>query len=372
MGILKEMKAGRAPGLIGFSFDSQQAILARDQRRLLSIRIELNTTCNLQCRYCFSNCSEREPQEVSFDNVRKVITEAVRLKAESVIITGGGEPLLHSRFTDIISLIFDNGLKPVVFSNAVLVTSEMAAFLHRHDVSFMAKIDSLHPATQDSLAGVSGAYVRMQAGFHNLIQAGFSRPQDSSRLRLGVCFVANSRNINEIEELWHFCRRNAVFPHIQLIYPDRCKGVDDLLLSSFEIRGLHQKLNLIDREHYGYNWIPFTPFIAGECLQHFYSMYVTVKGDIRPCMYTNFDEHPFFREGGRYPYNAFEGSIVSAYEAEPFVYARSIDRYLEGKCSVCDYFPHCIGCRGYAYRRGVKQGLTPYQALRNSCQLCHL
>lgn len=372
MDVSKEMMAGKAPGLLGFSFDPQQAVMARDQRHLLSIRIELNTTCNLHCRYCFSKCSEKKPREVSFDNVKKVITEAALLKAQSVIITGGGEPLLHSRFTDIISLVFHSGLKPVVFSNAVLVTSELAAFLYRHDVSFMAKIDSLHPATQDSLAGVSGAYVGIQAGLHNLIQAGFSHPEDPNRLRFGVSFVANSKNINEIEELWHFCRRNAVFPHIQLIYPDRCKGVDDLLLSSSEIGGLRRRLHLIDREHYGYHWIPYTPFIAGECLQHFYSMYVTVNGDIRPCMYTNFDEHPFFWEGGKYPYNAFEGSIAEAYDAEPFIYARSIDRYLEGKCSTCDYLPHCIGCRGYAYRRGLKQGLTPYQALRISCQICHL
>ena len=372
MDISKEMMAGKASGLIGFSFDPQQAVLARDQKRLLSIRIELNTTCNLQCRYCFSECSKREPREVGFGNVRKVITEAADLNVESVIISGGGEPLLHSRFTDIISLIFDSGLRPVVFSNAMLVTSELAAFLFDHEVSFMAKVDSLHPATQDSLAGVPGAYVGIQAGLHNLIQAGFSRPEDPNLLRLGVCFVANSRNINEIEELWHFCRRNAIFPHIQLIYPDRCNGVDDLLLSFSEIKGLQQRLHIIDREHYGYHRTSHTPFIAGECLQHFYSMYVTVKGDIRPCMYTNFDEHPFFWKDGRYPYNAFVGSITQAYNAEPFVYARSIDRYLEGKCSVCDYLPHCIGCRGYAYRKGVKQGLTPYQALRIACPLCCL
>jgi len=369
MDISKEMMAGKAPGLIGFSFDSQQAILARDQKRLLSIRIELNTTCNLHCRYCFSKCYEREPQEANFDNVEKVITEAADLKVQSVIISGGGEPLLHSRFTDIISLIYGSGMRPVVFSNAVLVTSGLASFLFNHDVSFMAKVDSLHPATQDSLAGVSGAYVGIQAGLHNLIQAGFSHPEDPNLLRLGVCFVVNSRNINEIEELWHFCRRNAIFPLIQLIYPDSI-GVDDLLLSFPEIKELQQRLSIIDKEHYGYHWISHTPFIAGECLQHFYSMYVTVNGDIRPCMYINFDEHPFFWKSGRYPYNAFEGGIAEAYNAEPFVYARSIDHYLKGKCSVCDFHPYCIGCRGYAYRRGIKQGLTPYQALRISCQLC--
>ncbi len=372
MGNSKERIAGKAPGLTGFSFDPQQAVLARDQKRLLTIRVEINTTCNLNCRYCIAQCSEKIPHEVSFDNLKKVVDGAALLKAQSVIITGGGEPLLHSRFADIISYVSQCGLRPVVFSNAVLVTPEMASFLYRHNVSVMAKIDSLHPATQDGLAGVPGAYVRIQAGLHNLIEAGFSRTEDPGHLRLGVCFVANSRNVKEMEELWHFCRRNGVFPYIQFIYPERVTGAEDLLLSWDQIKACKRKLHLIDKQNYGFDWIPSTPFIAGECLQHFYSMYVTVKGDIRPCIYTNFDEHPFFHKAGIYPYNAFKGSISEAYEAEPFVYARSIDRHLEGKCSICSYLPHCIGCRGYAYRRGIKQGLSPYEALRISCQLCYL
>ncbi|HEX3019601.1 MAG TPA: radical SAM protein [Chitinispirillaceae bacterium] len=373
MNISKEMMAGkRTPGLTGFSFDPHEAIFARDRRQLLSVRIEINTSCNLQCRYCFTRCSKRAPYEVDFEKLKKVISEAAYMKAKSVIITGGGEPLLHSRFMDIITFICQCGLQPVVFSNAILITSELASFLYQHNVSVMAKIDSLHPATQDNLAGLSGAYVRIQAGLHNLLETGFSHTQDPNLLRLGVTFVANAMNINEIDELWHFCRRNHVFPHIQFIYPERAKGIDDLLLSAAKIRAFKKRLHFIDKEHYGYDWMPYTPFITGVCLQHFYSLYVTVSGDIRPCIYINFDEHSFFFKDGKYPYNAFEYGLFAAYEAEPFVYARSIDSYMEGKCAVCSFLPYCIGCRGYAYRRGINNGLTPYEALRISCQLCHL
>lgn len=371
MNSTKEKVAGKkTPGLAGFSFDPQEAILARDQKHLLSIRIEINTSCNLNCRYCFAQCSRKTPQEIDLHKIQKVISEAASLNVRSVIITGGGEPLLHSRFKEIIDFIYQYGLRPVVFSNSVLITAEMANFLYQHNASVMAKLDSLRPAAQDSLAGFSGAYVGIQAGLHNLIEAGFSRPLDPASLRLGVSFVANSINVDEIEELWHFCRRNFVFPHIQLIYPDRADDVVDLILSQEQIKNFKKRLHIIDKVYYNHNWLPFTPFIAGGCLQHFYSLYITVNGNIRPCIYTNFDEHPYFLQNGKYPFNVFEHSLSDLYHAEPFIYARSIDRYLEGKCAVCGYLPSCIGCRGYAYRIGVSNGLSPYEALRSSCKRC--
>lgn len=367
----KEKVTGKkTPGLAGFSFEPQEAILARDQKRLLSIRIEINTTCNLNCRYCFAQCSKKIPQEVEFHDFQKLIYDAASLGVRSVIFTGGGEPLLHSRFKEIITCVNQCGMLPVIFSNSILITPELSGFLYQNNVSVMAKLDSLRPAAQDNLAGFSGAYVGIQAGLHNLIEAGFSHPHDPSSLRLGVSFVANNINVNEIEELWHFCRRNFVYPHIQLIYPDRAADVFDLMLSPAQVKRFKQRLHAIDKIHYNYNWLPLTPFIAGGCLQHFYSLYITVNGNIRPCVYTNFDEHPYFLQNGKYPFNAFEQNLSDLYHSEPFAYARSIDRYLEGKCAVCNYLPNCIGCRGHAYRIGVSNGLSPYEALRISCQRC--
>lgn len=356
----------KTPGLAGFSIDSQEAMLARDQKKLLSISIEINTACNLNCRYCLSQCPKKLSREIEFNKLQRIIEQSADLGAKSVIITGGGEPMLHSKFKEIILSIHRKGLIPVVFSNSIMVNAELAEFLCSNNVSVVAKIDSLRPLVQDNLAGSSGAYVKIQAGLYNLFQAGFSNPINPLELRMGVFFTANSSNIDEIEDIWHFCRRNHIYPHIQYIFPDRSENVDDLLLSPIQIKYYRRKLHSIDKKHYGYEWIP----CSGLCIQHYYNMHITVNGDLRPSVYTNFEDYSCFVQNGKYPYNVFERRLSDLYQEEPFVYARNIGCYGNEKLISNSNFPDWIGCRGYAYRAAIIEGFSPFEALRISCQKC--
>jgi radical SAM protein with 4Fe4S-binding SPASM domain len=110
--------------------------------------------------------------------------------------------------------------------------------------------------------------------------------------------------------------------------------------------------------------------VASGCLQHLYSLYITLEGDVRPCAPTKFDEHPALRRDGIYPYNAFRRPLAEIYHDPLFRYVRTIDKRLEGKCHGCRHLDECIGCRGYAYAVGVNRGLGPLRALRSECQQC--
>ena len=66
------------------------------------------------------------------------------------------------------------------------------------------------------------------------------------------------------------------------------------LLTSEEIKKYKLKLLEIDRKDYGYNWLPYTPITASGCLQHLYSLYINIEGNVRPCAPTKLDEHPVF------------------------------------------------------------------------------
>jgi radical SAM protein with 4Fe4S-binding SPASM domain len=360
------------PILRGYMYGAEEAHKARDSNKLLAIRIETNKSCNLRCRYCYAQSGEDLVKIADFKILKRIISEAKELGITSVVVIGGGEPTLYPNFRELIAYIDSLGIIPVVFSNTILITEELAGFLYEHNASVMGKLDSLKPEVQDYLAGKKGASQELKKGLENLLQAGFSNPVEPGKLRLGVSFVSNKINLEEVEDIWHFCRQNNIFPNMEILTPTGRANdeLEDKLLTPGEIKEYKLRLLDIDRKYYGYNWLPYTPITASGCLQHLYSLYINIEGDVRPCAPTKLDEHPALTINGKYPYNINRISLKEIYDSDLFTYVRNIDRVLEGRCGNCEYRDECIGCRGYAYSIGINKGIDPLKALRMECQQC--
>lgn len=360
------------PVLKGYMYGSQEAHEARNSNRLLAIRLETNTSCNLRCRYCYAQSGEDSVKIADFNALKHIIYEAKGLGIRSVVVIGGGEPTLYPNFRELIAYIDYLGIVPMVFSNTVLMTEEFAEFLYVHNASIMGKLDSLRPEVQDYLAGRKGAFKDIKAGLGNLMKAGFSNPEEPGKLRLGISFVSNKMNLEEIEEIWHFCRQNNIFPNMEILTPTGRANdeLEDKMLTSDEIKEYKLRLLGIDRKDYGYDWLPYTPITASGCLQHLYSLYINIEGNVRPCAPTKLDEHPALKVSGEYPYNVNRMSLKEIYNSELFTYVRNIDRVLEGRCGNCEHIEECIGCRGYAYSVGINNGVDPLKALRMECKQC--
>lgn len=360
------------PILIGYTYAPYQAYDARDENKLLAIRVETNTSCNLRCRYCYAQSGDFEQKFIDFSLLKNVILDAKELGAQSVVVIGGGEPTLYPRFQELITYIDSLRIIPMIFTNMILVDEQLAQFLYNHNASIMGKLDSLQIKVQDYLAGKSGATKAIKRGLINLLDVGFSNVENPERLRLGISFVSNKLNIDEIEDIWHFCRENYIFPNIEILTPTGRANdeLSDKGLTTEEIRGYKLKILDIDRAVYGYDWLPYTPLTASGCLQHLYSLYIAIDGDVRPCAPTKFDRHPKFKKNGKYLYNIHTKSLKEIYDSEVFTYVRNIDKYLEGKCGSCQHLNECIGCRGYAYAVGTNKGMDPLEALRMECQQC--
>jgi MoaA/NifB/PqqE/SkfB family radical SAM enzyme len=361
----------KPPILLGYTYDPADAYRARDEDRLLAVRVETNRSCNLRCRYCYAR-SGGDAAALDIDSLQSLVLQAAQLGARSIVVIGGGEPTLHRHFRQLIRFIHTQGMIPVVFTNAVNLTPRLAEFLYDHNASVMGKCDSLRPSVQDFLAGRPGAFETIRRGMDNLVQAGFTKPADPHRLRLGLSFVSCRMNLPEVEDIWHYCRTNHIFPNMEVLTPTgRAQdALVDQYLTADEIQQYKLRLRELDRRWFGCDWLVHTPLAASGCLQHLYSLSITLAGDVRPCAPTKFDEHPALRREGVYPYNVFRRSLADIYHAPLFRYVRTIDRRLEGRCHNCTHLEECIGCRGYAYAVGINQGKGPLRALRSECQQC--
>lgn len=160
---------------------------------LRSLYVYAAGACNLACKHCYISPPFLRPHEaeanpkkfVDVDLFEKVVVEALPLGLQSVKFTGG-EPLLHPRFRDLVTVAVRHDLSIVVETNGTLVDAPLAAFLKESGkVCFVSvSLDGPGAQTHDELRGVRGSFDRAVAGIHHLVAAGI-RPQVICTLHTG-------------------------------------------------------------------------------------------------------------------------------------------------------------------------------------------
>ncbi len=87
-------------------------------------------------------------------------------------------------------------------------------------------------------------------------------------------------------------------------------------------------------------------------MQVMYNLYVTVKGNVRPCSSIHVEVA-----------NVKNNKLAEIIEMPFFNLARNIDKNLTGKCKNCENNSECVGCRGLTYAYGKNNGKDPMAAL---------
>lgn len=91
--------------------------------------VDLTRRCNCVCLGCFTHCIQpRTPspgdqtiKDIPFDLAQRVAKELAVLGTSEVVLLGDGEPLLHDRYFDIITVMKKAGLKVQSFTNGILL-----------------------------------------------------------------------------------------------------------------------------------------------------------------------------------------------------------------------------------------------------------
>ena len=133
--------------LIGYSYSLEEGKLARDDGRLLSLRVETSLACNMRCRYCAWDSGVPLTDEIGFDTLKRFISDGIEKGIRSVIIIGGGEPTIYKHFRELVEFIDSKGIIPVVITNGLTVTPEFSTFLYEHNCSVLLKNDSFDEET---------------------------------------------------------------------------------------------------------------------------------------------------------------------------------------------------------------------------------
>ncbi len=142
--------------------------------------------CNLRCKHCY--LGNPGNQEMDIDIFESVVSQFEDMGGFKLMISGG-EPLLHSRFWELMEILPSYELRVVILSNGTLI-DEIAAkklSLYAHEVQ--VSIDGIH--SHDLLRG-KGSFVKSMRGISNLIESG---------IPVSIASMIHKFNVREFQEM---------------------------------------------------------------------------------------------------------------------------------------------------------------------------
>ena len=155
---------------------------AEPPERPLGVKLELTYACNLRCGFCYTDSPRRTLQravDLSDDDWRRIVDEAIDLGVLEAVVTGG-EPLLRRELClDLVERLARAGVGVTLNTNGWFVDSEVARHLGTlRGVTAHVSIDGAGPHLHDPSRGLPGSWRRAVQAIDHLLSAG-----------VGVCVV---------------------------------------------------------------------------------------------------------------------------------------------------------------------------------------
>lgn len=326
------------PRLRGYSYTREEAVKARDEGKLLCLRLDTNYNCNLQCRYCYSYSDAKvKSPAMPLAHAKDIIDQGSEIGLRSVVYLGGGEPTLYPDFFPLIEYMTLKNVIPVIFTNGILMTKTAAKRLYEMGASVIIKFDGFQE-TQEKLTG-AGTFKLIRAGLDELMKAGFADKESATNItRLGIAPCMCKINYDEIPDIWRFARRNFLFPDFERATAIG-NATDDISLDSKQVYQLLDVLEKIDTEEFGMEWEAlYSSIPAHNCYIYLSGCHITANGEVSIC-----PEIPSVA-------NLADKRLARILGESPFKEARYIEKYIQGECAKCDYLDKCFGgCRSKAY-----------------------
>jgi radical SAM protein with 4Fe4S-binding SPASM domain len=150
------------------------------------ILLNITNKCNLECKHCY--LGKPGKQEMNTDIFEKSITQFEEMGGLKLMISGG-EPLLHSRFWELMEILPSYELRVVVLSNGTLIDETTAKKLSCYVDEVQVSIDGIR--SHDILRG-KGSYERSMRGISHLNRSG---------IPVSIATMVHKSNAGEFEEM---------------------------------------------------------------------------------------------------------------------------------------------------------------------------
>ncbi len=317
--------------------------------------IEITAACNLRCIHCHTSGGGRADDELTTEEVKRLLGQLAEIDEFRMVAFTGGEPLVRDDLFELLAYAKALGFTNTLATNGTLIDDDVARRLRDCGVAIGAvSLDGFDAETHDYVRNQPGAFEEALQGVRALSRAG---------IPLHINITAMDYNIDQLEPLMALVDEleTAILIMYQLVPVGRGRGIEEAALDlganerliRFMARA-QRELRAIMEPVAGPQYWPFLLQGAGidggpllrlaETVFHGCSagrgfVYIKPNGEVWPC--------PFVEVSCG---NVREIPFKTIWETAPiFQDLRAREERLRGQCGECQYRKLCGGCRGRAW-----------------------
>jgi len=319
------------------------------------IRLELSSTCNLQCPHCRHHAPEKKASKdypelyknevhMSEKQVEDIINEVAEY-SPSFTLNVANEPTISPTFLFAVKKIKEKGLTATFNTNGLKLSKEMCDILV--DIKFDSvsiSIDALTPETLIKARGIKNLD-RIKKNIQVLLKARGDLPYP----RIGVTFVITDYSKHELDGFIDYWKEYVdvirVTSYITDNNPDihNTESADVRLVSGIEAGNVNKRI---------------------PCKQLFRDIVIRANGDITPCVITS--ENPDGPTLG----NIFDdGGVLAVWNSEKFNNVRNLHNQEKwgdvSYCKNCDYWIESNEMKEEETEDFIIRSPSPYTAFYN-------
>ncbi|MBN2729348.1 MAG: radical SAM protein [Bacteroidales bacterium] len=326
--------------------------MKKDKTHLSHISFEVNTACNLRCKYCYNIWKmpgAAPPEQVTYKAAKKAIKQLYKRATVDHFTFTGGEPMLFERLAELVLMVRLKGSTVTLISNGNAGTEEDFKMLQKLGVSlYEFPYHSTDPEIHDYLAGVKGAHEKSLKTIETVKNMGG---------RVVAVIVLAKQNIPTLQETLLRLKEMNVSSIMLNRFNIGGAGIEyakDLMPTVEELRAAFKIANDTIRDHK----IKLTsnvcspicvldpkefPYIGfGHCGADPRSKPLTLdhNGNLRLCNHSPVDAG-----------NIFKQSFEEIFESD---YVKSWGESTPEFCDGCEHYNKCFaGCRAAAEQMGM-------------------
>lgn len=320
--------------------------------------VALTYTCNIKCRFCYGDCTQKKAQEQLDTNGFKKILDIIRYEAEvpSVSFTGG-EPTTYRELLELIKYASGhNKMRVNLITNGTLVTPQNAKELSRAGLSSaQVSIESAYAYEHDAITGVPGSHAASVAGFKALKEAG---------VHVHPHVTVSKLNKDKLTDYPAFVKSiGAERFSANLVIPAGRGEDNDLTVTYSEIGDIVKRLKSAALKHgIKFMWYSPTPICLFNPMAEGFGnrgcsaceglLSVDPKGNLLPCSSWSEPVGNLLSEGFESVWNNRRCKCIRAKESAPM------------ECKECRHFAACQGaCPLYFNVRGCNELIAEWESM---------
>ena len=268
----------------------------------MTIEVDLTNHCNHRCSFCcWGEDIAVDKSTLDTKTIKKCINDMKKLGAKAICFTGGGEPMIHKDFYQILSFTNENGLDCGLITNGSAIIEERCDDL----------INNLNWLRVSISGGDATSYNKVQGKDHfervinNISMLAKKKIKKDSNIKIGLRMLVNEINLYTLSKLAERIKNIDGINYLQ-ISPNQFSndegkfwnGPDvanetkkteeilklskiELLTSSFEILSTSKEENekLIN--------------YPKKCYAHFYQITIMADGHVAFCKNARFNKKYF-------------------------------------------------------------------------------